>query len=66
MSNDGPSHVQIAGTIVLVALFSIGSYGVGFQDARNRERQRAIEADVGRWKIDSKTGDKEFVYGKDK
>jgi hypothetical protein len=53
------------GLVVALAVgfivFAITSSGTSLDDERNK----AIEAGVGRWVIDSKTGDRKFVYGKE-
>ena len=38
---------------------------VAHYEAVAEERKKAIDAGVGRWVIDAKTGEKEFVYGRE-
>ncbi len=45
--------------ICIVVLASFLGYAYGLHCARTQ----AIEAGVGRWNIDSKTGEREFVFG---
>lgn len=56
--------IALAG-IVFVPTLSLVLFGVniGLTYAEKRERQKAIEANVGRWTVNAETGDKQFVYG---
>lgn len=39
-------------------------FWVGCDTGRHTERNKAIEAGVGAWKIDARTGESKFEYGK--
>jgi hypothetical protein len=67
-STKGLAGLVLGGVALLLALSMVGlivfAHGVAYGEDRNRAE--AIEANVGRWVIDEKTGDTTFVYGVEK
>jgi hypothetical protein len=61
MNNDGCLGVIIAG-LLMITTFIIGDF-FGWQTATQTQQEKAIQADVGRWTIESNTGKRTFVYG---
>lgn len=55
----------LAGWFVGVITFIVFAENAPNIPPVKREREKAIEAGVGRWTIDEKTGDRKFVYGKE-
>jgi hypothetical protein len=53
--------------IVVFVLFATVSmfigFAIGITTVTTDEHAKAIEAGVGRWVVDAKTGEKAFVYG---
>lgn len=50
--------------VMVMMLFGVFVIGPDMaHTAIRKEQQKAIEADVGRWEIDPRTGAKEFRYG---
>ena len=48
---------------VSVTMASVFSFLIGVGCGKDYERQKAIEANVGQWTVEEKTGKVEFVYG---
>lgn len=45
-----------------ILIFSMAAFGLGSNCAREREREKAIEAGAAEWRIDPKTGERTFHY----
>lgn len=59
--SDGVLFSVLAALMFAVVIGS--GVSVGSAVATNQERQKAIEAGVGRWVVDARTGERQFVYG---
>lgn len=46
----------------VLALFMWGAWGFGTEDGEAKARKEAIEAGVGEWTIDAKTGKRSFRW----
>ncbi len=53
----------ILGGMVGMALMILAGIFLATPAAISHEQQKAVDAGVGRWKVDAKTGDREFHYG---
>lgn len=55
------------GTIIAYAIYTVVFVTIGFLAGYSfgtfKEQQGAIKANVGKWVVDEKTGEKEFKYG---
>ncbi len=58
-------HVTIVSRCFLVLIISVTIFGLGVSTSTYYERAKAIEANVGRYAVDPKTGATTFVYGKE-
>jgi hypothetical protein len=54
----------VAFVITMAAILTVGVAFAGYQLGAHNERQKAINADVGRWTINPATGESAFCYGK--
>lgn len=56
----------IAGlTTLVVTILSLAVLQAGINYGEVREQRKAIEAGVGRWQVDAKTGKTFFQYGRE-
>ena len=54
---------SIGAFITACGLSAVVGFGIGIALARGDCRAAAVEAGAGRWVIDEKNGDSEFVWG---
>ena len=63
MNLDLKSKLIVSVVLLSVIQFTCG-LTVGLRIATVKERQKAIDANVGRWSIDAESGKRNFVYDK--
>lgn len=54
--------LTILAYLTSLAAASLRGEQIGLERGRAEERQKAIEAGVGRWTIDPATGERQFTY----
>lgn len=56
------SQQECISLIIIAFIFFFTGFCIGLGEGVKTEREEAIKAGVGRWIIDSKTGDRHFKY----
>jgi hypothetical protein len=60
---DGVRTAILVTCLIVMVVATVSAYAIGRSDMNAANHNRAIEAGVGRWSVDEKTGDTTFVYG---